>query len=62
LGWRGTGDAGVGEEHVEMAVFGLDPVGDFGEGRLAGYVADNGDDVGIGALGGCCLERGFAAA
>jgi len=62
LRWSGTGDAGVGEENVEVPVLGMDAVGDVGEGGLGGHVADEGDDVGVGALGDCGFEGGFAAA
>jgi len=43
-------------------VLGMDAVGDVGEGGLGGHVADEGDDVGVGALGDCGFEGGFAAA
>jgi len=62
LRWSGTGDAGVGEENVEVPVLGVDAVGDVGEGRLGGHVADDGVDIGVGALGDCSLKGGFAPA
>ena len=62
LGWGRSGDAGVGEEHVEVPVLGVDAGGDVEEGGFGGHVADDGDDVGVGALGDCSLKGGFAPA
>lgn len=58
----GSGDAGVGEEQVDVALLLADLVGDFGEGFFVGYVADDGLDGAVDGCFGGFFEGFFTAA